>query len=354
MDWSKLFKLKIHDTVKFLVILLALICLLLFLVISINAVALDKSLNIENFFEITKGIFRVEGRFWAPEQVIIFIFILIVLFITVGLRTFLSFCKRNFIYLTLPKIWYFNKDFQFECFNDLEIQGRVTRYIKGPDRGFKITSSDSGVLFKNLFWRDCKIDFDFNFDDFKSGVEWDYVTVGNTWKYEQVFHKPRNNYFGLLFRAQDLDNYFMIQIGVKEMIRNNIKSFKGKDIYGDKVILIKPLVKVDGNWEVYTNEKRKLEGLKIKDFNHLACKLKGNILTLSADKAIKDFEWLLPSKFHANYKSQNVGETKSQEIIAFGDQTTIPFRNRCGMLGFRAYDEERVIIKNLKVTKLST
>lgn len=346
MDWTKFLHPKIYDRNKFLVTIASIFVSILFLLILINAFSTKTyTINFTSAVEVVRNILKGKRGYWGPEPILITLFTLLVLWFLVFFEGLISLVWHMFF---SPHSWRLNEDFNFNCFNDLEIQGNTS----GKDKTLKFSSSAAGVLLKNNYWNDFKVEFDFNFETLKTGLEMDTVKVNG--KYQNLYHKPLNNYFALLFRAKDLNNYFMISVGIKQIIKSylqtkviNNKSYKSK-----KRLLITPHVKVDGKWDVFTGKEFAMTGIKISDFNHVVCSVEGNIMTLNVGKSLKDYKWILPSKFRANYTGDDLAKYKDTNGLIYGDPTTISFRNIYGMIGFRAYGEEHVTIKNLVIAKL--
>lgn len=147
----------------------------------------------------------------------------------------------------------------------------------------------------------------------------------------------------------------MISIGVKEML-NEVLSEDGRYKY-NKRLLITPHIKVDGRWEVFKRkEEFDLGPLRIDDFNTVICKVRDKLLTLTirnekGDSVLKDYKWNLPSNFRANYIEEDRKGYKESDSF-FGDSTKVIFHNSFGMIGFRAYGDEHVIIKDIAIWKL--
>lgn len=354
MDWFKLLKTKIYNRIAFLIFTAFLIFLILLVIVVINAFARDIHIfhdryifNFQNIVDILKQVFKKNSEYWAPEPILIVLFTLVLLWLYVILGGLIKFAwHANPI--NSPRKWELNKNFNFECFNDLEIQGNISRVNKS----LKLTSSPSGILLKHKFWRDLEVKFKFNFEKLKIDRSPEVNWIKIEGQYRQIPHKPENNFFGLLIRAQDLNNYFMISVGIKQIIREE----QGKNMLAtnpyDLKVLITPHIKVDGNWEVFESSKFDLLDIKIKEDNQVICKVKGNILTLNIRNIIK-YQWILPNKFRMNWAGEAMGNVDSNKReFVFGDPNTIPFRDSYGMVGFRAYGEEYVTIKKIVITKL--
>lgn len=330
MDFSQLlnFKYKIYDHFRFLIILLCTVLFALVILFLIHTINHGSFLEFELLPTFIKRLFTNDSTIWAPDIVKTGSLLITTIWFLV-----LGNWARSFFYRLLhsslsKKVWKMSEDFNFQCFNDLEIQGVVTSYpSKGKPKGFKLTESDAGVLLKP-YWKDFKLEFDFNFEGLKRSRD----------AREKVFYETRNNYFGVLFRAQDLDNYFMIQVGIK----------KGR-------LLIKPIIKVNGAWEVPTDTGKDfvLRDIKANGDFPARCEVKGTIMYLSIGKAVSGFKWFLPNKIRPNYTGGEKPKTTEGPGFLFGDSKNIQFRSSYGRIGFRTYGDERVAISNIKITRLS-
>lgn len=233
MDWIKLVKPKIHNRIEFFFFIPVLIVLILLILIFINAFSFSGKVHCQ----LLKQIIINRDFYWAPDSILIAVFTLLVLWVSVVLGWVLGCAKKLIL---SPSEWKLEENFEFECFNNLDIQGKVTAY----DKNVKLTSSAAGILLKNNYWVDFKINFKFNFEKLKLSREVDWARING--KIEEIRHMPQNNFFGFLFRAQDLDNYFMISLGIKQVIKKSLKSKKISARSYNKRFLITPHIKVDG------------------------------------------------------------------------------------------------------------
>lgn len=352
MDWVKFLRTKIYDKIYFLRYVFFLICLILTLLILINVFIYKKDPS--NLIEINfvlnniRDLFRNDSSLWAPEPILITLFTLLVFWVFIFLELIF---RCTWKYFNSPSVWKLKDDFNFECLNELEIQGKIDTVNKS----LRLTNSASGLLLKYKFWKDFEIKFKFNFEKLKIDKSPEVNWIKLEGQEMQILHKPRNNFFGLLFRARDLNNYFMISIGIKQIIKEEqSKNTLAKNPY-DLKMLITPHIKVDGNWEVFESDEFDPLDVNIEKDNQVTCRLEGNILTLNIGKAVKNYQWILPSKFRMNWIGEPTGmvdSNKRESVI--GDPSTITFRGSYGMIGFRAYGKEHVIISKIIITKLDS
>ena len=134
---------------------------------------------------------------------------------------------------------------------------------------------------------------------------------------------------GIIFRAKDLENYFMIEIKI------------------DKNILwIKPHVRYEGMWDVMSDDKFLTEAETQKfndDWVHLKLTVNKNTAELSIGDD-KKYEWALPTHVDINHIESGIKESNNispEQDSKFGAKVTylpeIDFRNSSGMIGFRAH-----------------
>lgn len=185
-----------------------------------------------------------------------------------------------------------------------------------------IALSNSGCLLRGGFWCFPTRWKNFNMD------------------FDLIFPSEESRAMGIIFRAEDLENYYMLQI----------RAWKEEG----HEILIKPHVRLYGNWEVIDLKKEDL-------LNHI--KFDSTTRTLHVRIEIKDlfasifikklntnesliYKWSIPSNTEPNLIQHEKDEIKA------GLVPTIPFRNSYGMIGFRAYPGEKAIIRNLKVRSI--
>lgn len=172
--------------------------------------------------------------------------------------------------------------------------------------GLHIKSSRAGTLLKKYLWRDFEMSFDFEY----AGHHMDYI--------------------GIVFRAQDLDNYFMLEINKK-----------------DKIGCIQRLVRYRGGWE--SSEVEEIGGVNWTIPVKVKLTAKYNLVKIKINDLT--YEWMLPTHVDVNHfesgsPSRKNNEQKYEESKAVPE---IPFRTSRGMVGFRAYPGQGAIIRNLEV-----
>ena len=251
----------------------------------------------------------------VPEPIIVVAFfsILILSFVLVETlwKWFSSLDKRNKIYKfssqDWPCEWIFNGKTEPFSISELHIK-----------------SSRAGCLLKNYFWKNLKITFEM--------------------KFETSTFRPMKN-IGLLFRAKDLDNYFMLEVfqdnkfGEDENKRPILKSG------------IKPHVRYAGGWEMMDIEGYDFD---FSDFVKVKLEVKeGTVYLYYKDNLI--FDWILPTHVDINHleagvKLNNTTESIGKEVPKIVQE--IPFKESYGMIGFRAHPGQGAIIRGLKVKPL--
>lgn len=184
--------------------------------------------------------------------------------------------------------------------------------VTGP-AGLDIKSTRAGTLLRRYLWSDFEMIFDF--------------------EYPPTSSSHTMNYLGIVFRAQDLDNYFMIEVNKKD-----------SDVYVQK------LVRFKGGWETSMEDKmgtlRWDRPVKVKLIvNDYLAKLKvGNLFC----------EWDLPTHVDLNHFESGSQPDRSRQSKYEESKNVqeIPFRRSLGMIGFRAYPGQGAIIRNLAVKGL--
>lgn len=282
--------------------------------------------------------------FWIPEIVLIAIFGAILLWLLV---VFIPWVLEVHGLLTTPCIFQFEPE---ECLNNIDFQGKVEK----RDKELFITSSGSGMLFKH-HWRDFEAKFEFKFLGENNGpLKTSREThLGNE-------YCTKNNYLGFIFRAKDFDNYFMLSVGVKKFAELTGKLVCKDKLLGKEFLLVTPHVKVNGAWDVFEGNQFDFpEQFQIDDYNIMRIVVRGNHLDLWLEKQdakqnqkkqtteVPLFTWYLPTHYLINWGNKKEEE---REVYSPGDSSKIPFRNSIGHIGFRAYGDERFLIRNLIIT----
>lgn len=179
-----------------------------------------------------------------------------------------------------------------------------------------IKNSNSGCLLKEL-WRNFEMSF------------------------EMKFAPMPENTLGILFRAESLENYFMLQIKYKQ----------------NENFSITPHIRWFGNWDVFMNEKP-LFVFKREDyfdkFFQVKLLVQGVVAKLFFEEKLA-YEWILPSHVEARYKQheQNMDKEETKKVKSGVNVVKIPFREHHGMIGFRAYPyTEEATIRDLQIKAL--
>lgn len=240
----------------------------------------------------------------APEpiRVVGFFSLLVVLFILLETlwKEALNLHKRDKIY-----------KFRLRDWPDKWVFNGKTEPTSDP-AGLHIKSSRAGSLLKNYLWKNFRMSL------------------------EMKFPGHPMNFVGIVFRALDLDNYFMLEIIQKSPFENNKSG-------------IKPHVRYQGAWEIMDLTEKSF--LDFSDFVKVTLEAIDNTIHLYfKDNLI--FEWILPTHVDVNHiesgfkqgaKPETVGREISKSV------REIPFRLDYGMVGFRAHPGQGAIIKGLKI-----
>ncbi len=196
-----------------------------------------------------------------------------------------------------------------------------------------VKSSRAGCLLNNYYWKDFKMSFEMKFkpDNFRN-----------------------QNLISLIFRAEDLDNYFMIEIGENAEGYIRINDDKREELV--LVSSIKPHVRYKGGWEIMSVEEI-TPPLDFSDFVKISLEVKGDTARIFY-KNSPIFGWILPVYVDVNHIESGVKDNreKTKDILVgglfAGHVQKIPFRLGYGLVGFRAHLKHGAIIRNLKVKPL--
>jgi len=155
---------------------------------------------------------------------------------------------------------------------------------------------------------------------------------------------PNGGRAGIVFRAQNLENYLMLQIELADTSAGTI------------VYDIIPHIRISGDFETFKIDNResysnpKLEydaekGLLI----NLEVKDSEAKVTIESNNKVEEFRWNIPT--HAE---PNIIQRPEKMMDSLGEKFTskIWFRDKYGKIGFRAVSLEKAIISNLKVKKI--
>lgn len=187
-----------------------------------------------------------------------------------------------------------------------DFQGNV-RIWKLEKNVLNITDSQSGCILKNHYWKNLELTFQCMFP------------LGTD---DQVF--------GIIFRAQSLSDYFMIQI------HNNSEAIKKKII---------PHIRMEGNWETTRHSTYDLNlNLIQNDYSEVKLKVLNEKVELSIN-GVTCLDWIIPT--NSDLKSGNKNARFVDTIVP-----KINFRKSYGRIGFRAAQGEQVVIKGLLIKRL--
>lgn len=192
------------------------------------------------------------------------------------------------------------------------------KLLNNPAR-LRINSSRAGCLLKKLLWKDLEIKFKMQFFIQKPFI-YDYAEN-----------------LGIIFRAKDLENYFMLQI-----LRQGNK------------FLARPHVRYEGMWEAMSDEEIGIKKSNVGEWFKIKLKVQEQRAEINIE-GVGEFVWILPTHVDINHiedgmRKSNVGSTSDE---SFGAKKsflpTIEFSDSFGMIGFRAHLNEGADIRDLDV-----
>lgn len=229
---------------------------------------------------------------------------------------FKNFIKRGESYKFTSDSW--NKDW---------IYNGKPKLLTDPLR-LRINSSRAGCLYNARLWKNFEMEFQMRFLNYK-------------------FRKRYDKNLGIILRADDLENYFMLEIFIDE----------AEDKRG---IWLKPHVRYQGMWEAMSEDNISNQiPKKIANLDWFKIKLiaKRNTIIFFIENDI-EYKWFLPTHVDINHiesgikDNQNVSSSKEEFGDRISDLPRITFRNAFGMIGFRAHLYQGAEIKNLKIRNI--
>lgn len=258
----------------------------------------------------------------SPEPIRITIFFLFLVVLIILTKDFFQFIlvsiRKNKTYIfsinDWPDKWIFN--------GKTELINNTYLFVK---------SSRAGSVLKDYFWKNFRMSFEMKFlpDNFRN-----------------------QKLIGIIFRAKDLDNYFMIEIGedavgYKTLDSNGIES-------GNPILVssIKPHVRYKGGWEIMSIEEI-VPKFDFSTFKNVVFEVKGSEARLFYNGDLV-FYWVLPTHVDVNHieagVKEEIEERKNITIKAFAEHVQdIPFRLNYGLVGFRGHVKHGAIIRNLRI-----
>jgi len=189
--------------------------------------------------------------------------------------------------------------------------------------GLVIDSSRAGCLLEKHYWQNFKMSFDMKFENNDATRD--------------------EKKFGIIFRAENLDNYFMLEIG-EHKTKNGCH------------VGIKPHIRFKGGWEELAPKKIDTLKLESSEFNEFILKVDRRMVYLDY-KGENVFNWELPTHVDVNHYESGVREENNLEkrdTFLYQDHVRkIPFRLNHGLVGFRSHwNHVPAIIKDLKIKPL--
>lgn len=213
------------------------------------------------------------------------------------------------------QIFYKNKKYIFtnqDWPNKWVSQGGIK--VSSAPSSLIIENSNSGCLLKRK-WKNFEMKFDMMFESSTS-----------------------YNRLGIIFRADNLENYFMLQL---EGQKNNNGGCK---------LIINPHIRWQGKWDIYhDNTLLSHSSIKYDEFFRVKLLANKQIINLYINDQLA-YEWILPSHVEAKYKQYET--LTSNEYGLELNVVPIPFRLKYGKIGFRADRKEKAVIRGLEVAHI--
>jgi hypothetical protein len=240
---------------------------------------------------------------------------------------------RNYFFILSP--WSRTHEFHFNSSydeSDLIYQGFPMIDTSGK---ITLTNSRAGVLIKRFWWKNLQLSFDFRFGELKEFVQKEIDPL----TFKEIYIIYKYNFLGVIFRAQGLEDYFMVQIGI--LIKG--EEYRNLNLQGKKLpIIITPHIRLNGQWEVFG---RTLvdESIDPYDFVNVIVEVVNTKAVIKIGNF--SYSWNLPTNFER-------GNVEKKENDQYSESTRIPFREEFGMVGFRAADAEYVELQNIVVKRI--
>lgn len=199
--------------------------------------------------------------------------------------------------------------------DDWFFQGGIS-FNKKKNTEIRVTKSDSGALLMENFlgapkrWKNLKLNFNLSFDQ-----------------------RNKNKILGIIFRAKDLDNYYMLQLAVDKT---------------NSQFIIRPHIRFRGNWDFscvnLEEDDYKKKVFLVEDKSSIEIIIKEDIASVYIDNN-SVYDWYLPS-----YTQYTQKESRKQ----FEDKLVqeLTFKKSYGFIGFRAFSDENAIINGLQISSL--
>lgn len=223
--------------------------------------------------------------------------------------------------------------------DDLIFQG----WLEERNKMIRITNSGSGFLFKKLWLKNFTVEFEFNFEKLETSA---VQGIFNEDQGVQI-KLHRFNYLGFLFRAQSLEDYFMIAMAINVNI-DDYNRKRNKNVFP---LTVTPHIRVGGKWEIFGGQQigRGVNAL-VNGFNKVRMTVKDAKFLLEINN--ERFEWNLPTNFSNELTGDTPQETAKVNLPGDKNVSRISFRTNYGMIGFRAWKAEHALIKNILVKKV--
>lgn len=200
------------------------------------------------------------------------------------------------------------------------------------ENGLALTDSPAGSLLISKWyqpftnkWKDFKCEVSFSFPNMKQ-VDTNLIGCSDSRLWKVVTSEMRP-IMSLIFRAQSLDDYYMVSIWKVE-----------------NKLFLKPHIKVDGIWILphYISP----QSLSLKKDKHdeikVEIKVVGNLVKITELYSKESLNWFLPSEYVISDNRVNLKSGFIQKI---------PFANKAGRIGLRNAGDEFALVHSLRVYK---
>lgn len=188
--------------------------------------------------------------------------------------------------------------------------------VTTQQEGLEIKHSASGCLLKKYYWKDFEISFET--------------------KFLNDINKLHHRSLGILFRALNLESYFMFEMQVDKT---------NGDLY------IKPHARLLGKWEFV--DWKKVGTCPLDDFFKVKLLAEGRLVKFYVNNSLK-YEWMLPD--FIDFRGEKQSEPNIDKMDDKNTSITVlplPFADKYGMVGFRADWLQGAFVKDIRIETLS-
>ena len=215
-----------------------------------------------------------------------------------------------------------------------------------------VTNSDDGILLKSRLYKNFEASFAFKLQDIfiQPPSKYQFFDTNGNLKEGLVF--SRADKFGFIFRAQNLLEYFMIQL----VFAKTKKDYVDDDFLRNDSCELQlwAHTKMNGFWESHNIST--VTGCQFKDDYCARIRVCDSHIRVYLNQELAG-SYYLPTHFNGSIPTTHFLNNKQNILsgdnkVSSADVTQIGFLKKHGMIGFRCWDWENVIITDLRVSEI--